>query len=628
MNNKEYSMRKTAKFKKKTTIPFKRLQLICKVRKFSLSLIVLLPITFFYPISFAQSIIINHNCIDVTKVPEYWIEKAKSNLRIAYGHTSHGSQIVTGMGVLADQYELYSYNHDGTNGALSIYDRTPSGDLGNLDRITWAQRTRDLLDSQGNDRNVIMWSWCGQADTSEENIDLYLSLMDKLEVDYPEILFIYMTGHLNGTGEEGNLHLRNNQIRDFCRQNNKTLFDFADIESYDPDGNYFLDKYADDECYYDSDGNGSRDANWAVEWCNANPGGCSSCTCAHSKSLNCDMKGSAFWWMMARLAGWKGENKQSDLLGTWAGQGIYYRNSDTGAWVKMATSATQITAGDIDGDGTDDLLGIWPSQGGVWVKYSSDGSWACLSSTADWIGAGDMNGDGKDDLLGTWMGQGVYYRDSQSGSWVKQGTSATKIIAGDIDGDGTDDLADWISAGDMNGDGKDDLLGTWTGQGVYYRDSQSGSWVKMATSATQITVGDIGGDGTDDLLGIWPSQGGVWVKYSSNGSWGCLSSTADWIATGKMRSGSGSSSTAISLSYPIGGYADGPANLVEYVDLSSEGPGGWNFVFQAEKNLFPQEKESMNIIRLPGPGEPGFRYVEQENLLPQENVIKTKQKNI
>jgi len=249
-------------------------------------------------------IIIDHTCTDINLVPNYWINKAKSEFRIAYGHTSHGSQIVSGMKVLMAQSDLYSFNHNGTNAALSLHDYDPSGDLGNPDRTTWAQRTRDLLDTPGCDRNMIMWSWCGQANTSEENIDLYLSLMNQLEEDYPNVTFVYMTGHLNGTGEEGNLNIRNNQIREFCKQNNKTLFDFADIESYDPDGNYFLDKNADDGCNYDSDGNGSLDANWADEWCAAHPGECPSCSCAHSKPLNCYMKGKAFWWMMARLAGW------------------------------------------------------------------------------------------------------------------------------------------------------------------------------------------------------------------------------------------------------------------------------------------------------------------------------------
>ena len=56
---------------------------------------------------------------------------------------------------------------------------------------------------------------------------------------------------------------------------------------------------------------------------------------------------------------------------------------------------------------------------------------------------------------------------------------------------------------------KDDFLGTWDGQGVYYRNSLSGIGVKMASPADLITAGDLDGDGIDDLIRIWPSQGGV-----------------------------------------------------------------------------------------------------------------------
>ncbi len=244
-------------------------------------------------------IIIDHACTDISQIPEQGISKAKSDVKISYGHTSHGSQIVTGMNLLkGDSGSLYWFDHDGTNGGLSLHDYEPSGDLGNPNRTTWASRTRTLLEDPGNDRNLIMWSWCGQVSSATEaDINTYLTLMNQLEQDYPDVTFIYMTGHLDGTGESGNLHIRNNQIRSYCTANNKILFDFADIESYDPDGNYFLNRGADDGCNYDG-------GNWADEWCTANPCACNTCDCAHSRCLNCQLKGKAFWWLLARIAGW------------------------------------------------------------------------------------------------------------------------------------------------------------------------------------------------------------------------------------------------------------------------------------------------------------------------------------
>ena len=265
------------------------------------------------PSTSAEAIIIDHNCTDLSKIPADWINQSKVMFNISYGHTSHGSQIVTGMNVIKNPAgSLYWWDHDGTQSGLSLYDSTPSGDLGNPDRTTWAARTRTMLNNPDNDRNMVMWSWCGQADTTPENMQIYLDLMSGLEVDYPYVTFIYMTGHLAGSGEAGNLNQRNNQIRAHCIANNSVLFDFADIESYDPDGNYFLDKGANDNCDYWID---SVKHNWATEWCDANPSSdlCEYCDCAHSQPLNCNLKGRAFWWMMARLAGWNGEQ---DCLGT------------------------------------------------------------------------------------------------------------------------------------------------------------------------------------------------------------------------------------------------------------------------------------------------------------------------
>lgn len=257
----------------------------------------------------SKDMVVNHSSINISAIPEEWIIKAKDSLRIAYGHTSHGSQITTGMqGLVSFKGELYSYNSTGANGALTLRDAPFSGasDLGNPNRTAWETATRTYLSSNPS-INVVMWSWCGQVSSAaEQDIDTYLELMSGLEEDFPQVKFVYMTGHLDGTGLTGNLHLRNEQIRNFCKQNKKILFDFADIESYNPDGVYFGDKIPNDNCDYDSNGDGIRNANWAIEWQNANPGMWYNCASSHSQPLNANMKAYAAWNLFARLAGWQG----------------------------------------------------------------------------------------------------------------------------------------------------------------------------------------------------------------------------------------------------------------------------------------------------------------------------------
>jgi hypothetical protein len=268
--------------------------------------------------AWGQGLIIDHTCTDITSVPPAFIDSAKAKFHCTYGHTSHGSQIVSGMEIMENNDDLYSFASDRNyylygsgspvpEGVLSFWDYVPDGDLGAPDRVTWASLT-DIMLSNSNgaydiyphQRNLVMWSWCGQTSwATVADIETYLSLMTELENEYPDVTFVYITGHLDGTGEEGNLNLRNEQIRQYCRDNNKVLFDFADIESYDPDGDYFLDLGATDGCDYSG-------GNWATQWCAEHPGDplCETCSCAHSQSLNCNRKARAFWWMMARLAGW------------------------------------------------------------------------------------------------------------------------------------------------------------------------------------------------------------------------------------------------------------------------------------------------------------------------------------
>ena len=148
--------------------------------------------------------------------------------------------------------------------------------------------------------NVSMWSWCGQqSENSPDLVAQYLTTMQQLAGQYPATRFVLMTGHSDGT--TGGTLARNNQaVRDYALAGGWVLFDFEDIDTHDPDGNYTPND-ADGAC------------TWCESWCAGHPGDCAVVpdSCAHSENseaqrYTCTLKANAFWWMLARLAGWDG----------------------------------------------------------------------------------------------------------------------------------------------------------------------------------------------------------------------------------------------------------------------------------------------------------------------------------
>jgi hypothetical protein len=251
-----------------------------------------------------EPIIVNHRNTDIGQIPDYWINQAKK-LAVHYAHTSHGGQILSGLEKLESVNSKNNidivYTLDGVwdNTALRFYD---GNNYGGNNYIT-PDMYWETANGINHTRSVVrtgkfefsLWTWCGQMSSyTTSQVNTYLTTLNQLEHEYPSVGFIYFTGHTDGTAPGGVLWRNNDAVRSYVNANEKILFDFADIESYDPAGNFYPS--ASDAC------------EWCSDWCTSHPTDCQKLpsSCDHSHPLQCKLKAQAFWWLMARLAGWSG----------------------------------------------------------------------------------------------------------------------------------------------------------------------------------------------------------------------------------------------------------------------------------------------------------------------------------
>jgi len=273
-------------------------------------------------------------------IPEEYIEKARSEFHVAYQHTSHGTHVSYGIFGLQDyktgDETLFAVsNNDPSLGKLDFRDYAlsayapPGVDASDLsrDETAFIQTTRNFLDDPDNSIvNVVMWSWCNIAGHDvEEN---YLTGMDSLINEYGHggskigtgqgqrispVQFIFMTGHANQSANSGsgNPESQAELILNYCRNNNQFCLDYYGIDSHCMAGKYWPD--AGDNGNSDSYG-----GNYYEDWQGnttlgvhyyenkSAPGGSVTFGAHNSQHITANRKAFAFWWILARMAGWEG----------------------------------------------------------------------------------------------------------------------------------------------------------------------------------------------------------------------------------------------------------------------------------------------------------------------------------
>lgn len=250
------------------------------------------------------------------------------------------------------------------------------------------------------------------------------------------------------------------------------------------------------------------------------------------------------WTQIAEMAvpgDFTGDGKPDAL--TEAADGTLWLRTGTGSASPVFTGAAKIgwgwnmfrylvSAGDLNGDGKPDLLGVEPD-GTLWfyagtgrVSGTDSGYQPGIKVGWGWniftrvVGVGDLDGDGKPDLLAYRSdGSAVFYGGTGVVDATHQGYRAGVAITSNLGS-----VADVSAPRDFNGDRKADLivrrqngdLWLYPGTGSASSGTVFGSPYRIGTNwsiySRVIAIGDADGDGKPDLLGIRPDGNAFFYK--------------------------------------------------------------------------------------------------------------------
>lgn len=267
-------------------------------------LLLLTLLVFMSTVTFSQ-MIFDHTFVDETQIPANYIELVKDNVCLQWVGASHGHQVMTGIelaeldnplldATVSTQASGWCLPDTGPfrcmNGYIPYYTNCNCTSNWGGPQAFWeppkGPEAMDKLFIQcGYDVNVAGWTWCTELHNGSYNLQAYFDQMEIYEDIYPWCTFIYSTATTEYQGDQGwNRWNNNNIIRQYCLDNNKILFDFADIECwYNGEFSYYI---------HNGDTVPTRHSAYPDEGYH------------HTNYLNCANKGRVIWSMMAYIEGW------------------------------------------------------------------------------------------------------------------------------------------------------------------------------------------------------------------------------------------------------------------------------------------------------------------------------------
>lgn len=193
---------------------------------------------------------------------------------------------------------------------------------------------------------------------------------------------------------------------------------------------------------------------------------------------------------------------------------------ETVASTPLAADVRRLAAGDVDGDGRQDLVVLVGTAPEVRVLFGAgDGAFPAAAafgfdSRAVGVAAVDLDADGRLDLVGVdavnrvWTALNRDGRSFEAGSWINAGSGARALAIGDLDGDGDDDV---VVVGH-----NDETLTFLENTGTGVLNRLVGSLV-LASRPEGALLGDVNQDGINDVIVNMREAGAIAVVYGLGG---------------------------------------------------------------------------------------------------------------